>query len=88
MAGYRNRLPVKELAREYGVRRQTVTAVLRRHGVPFHPVGLSPVKVQAAAQLYRDGWSLAKLGEKFAVDGMTVRRYLLLEGVVMRSANG
>jgi hypothetical protein len=43
--------------------------------------------VRDAALLYADGWSLARLGEKFGVDDMTVRRYLLLAGVVMRSAN-
>jgi hypothetical protein len=32
-----------------------------------------------------EAWALAKLGEKFRVDDMTVRRYLLMEGVLMRS---
>ena len=51
-------------------------------------VGLSPDQVVDACRLYREGWSLARLGQKFCVDDMTVRRYLLLAGVVMRSPNG
>jgi hypothetical protein len=41
-------------------------------------------EVAAAALLYADGWSLAKLGQKFAVDGATVWRALKVAGVVMR----
>jgi hypothetical protein len=48
-------------------------------------VGLSPDQVTDGCRLYHNGWSLARLGEKFGVDDMTVRRYLLLAGVVMRS---
>jgi hypothetical protein len=87
IAGYRAHVPVKELAVRFGIRRQTVNAILRRHDVATHRIGLSPAQVTSAARLYRDGWSLTKLGEKFRVDGMTVRRYLLLEGVMMRSPN-
>jgi lambda repressor-like predicted transcriptional regulator len=87
VSGYREHVPVKELARHYGISRQTVNAVLRRHWVEPHQLGLSPAEVADATQLYRDGWSLAKLAQKFGVDGMTVRRYLLLAGVVMREPN-
>ena len=44
-----------------------------------------PTRLVLLPRLYRNGWSLARLGEKFGVDDMTVRRYLLLAGVVMRS---
>ena len=61
--------------------------LLLRHDVELRPVGLSPNQIHSAARLYRDGLSLARLGETFRVDDMTVRRYLLLAGVMMRSVN-
>jgi hypothetical protein len=82
---YRAGARIKDLARRFDVHRTTVTSLLLRHDVELRPVGLSPVQVHDAARLYRDGWSLARLGEKFGADDMTVRRYLLLAGVVMRS---
>ena len=85
VAGYREHVPVKELATQFGISRQTVNAVLRRQGVEQHQLGLSPAKVTDATRLYRDGWSLARLAQKFGVDGMTVRRYLLIAGVKMRT---
>lgn len=47
--------------------------------------GLSPGQLCDATRLYGEGWSLAKLRDKFSVDDMTVRRYLLLAKVAMRS---
>ncbi len=82
---YREHIPVKELAAAYGITRQTVSEILRRRGVERHQRGLSPADVTEAVRLYQEGWSLARLGRKFWVDDMTVRRYLLLAGVVMRS---
>lgn len=82
---YRAGVRIKDLAGRFGVHRTTVTSLLACHGVELRPVGMSPDQVLHAAQLYRDGWSLARLGEKFGVDDMTVRRHLLLAGVVMRS---
>ena len=78
---------VTELASRFCIHRGTVTAILRREGVTLRPVGLSPADIPLACQLYRDGWSLARLGEKFGVDGMTIRAALRAKGVVMRSPN-
>jgi hypothetical protein len=82
---YRAGAKIKDLARRFDVHRTTVTSLLCRHGIERRPVGLSPDQARDAARLYGDGWSPARLGEKFGVDDMTVRRYLLLAGVVMRS---
>jgi len=49
---------------------------------PYHR--LSKFEVLAAAELYRAGWSLAKLGQKFNVDDTTVWRRLRHLGVQMR----
>jgi hypothetical protein len=78
---------VKELAREFGVHRVSVTALLQRHGVALRPVGLSPEQVTEASRRYGESWSVARLGETFGVDGTTVWRALKLVGVVMRAAS-
>jgi len=39
-------------------------------------------------KLYREGWSLARLGERFSVNDGTVRSRLLEVGVVMRARKG
>ena len=71
----------------FGGHRATVTAVLQRLGVEPRQSGLSNEQVADACRLYPEGWSLARLAERYNVDDMTVRRYLLLAGVVMRSPN-
>jgi len=82
---YHSGAQIKDLAKRFGVHRTTVTALLHRHGVERRRLGLSPDQADDARRLYGDGWSLARLGDKFGVDDMTVRRYLLLAGSVMRS---
>jgi hypothetical protein len=82
---YRNGKTIKELAQRYGVHRVTVVSLLRRHGVEPRQVGLTDMEVAEACRLYPEGWSLARLADRYDVDDMTVRRYLLLAGVKMRS---
>ena len=74
-----------ELAARFGIHRATVTAILHRLGVDLRQRGLTNVQVAEACGLYPEGWSLARLAERYDADDMTVRRYLLLAGVVMRS---
>jgi hypothetical protein len=75
--------PINELAAQFGIHRATVMAILNRLGVEPRQRGLTDEQVAEACRLYPEGWSLARLAERF--DDMTVRRYLLLAGVVMRS---
>lgn len=82
---YREGKTIKELACAFGVHRVTVASLLRRHGVEPHQKGLSDKQVAEACRLYHAGWSLARLADRYDVDDMTVRRYLLLAGVEMRS---
>jgi lambda repressor-like predicted transcriptional regulator len=72
-AAYRKGTTIKELA------------MLRRLGLERRRPGLSDEQVDEASRLYPEGWSLARLAERYGVDDMTVRRYLLLGGVEMRS---
>jgi DNA-directed RNA polymerase specialized sigma24 family protein len=82
---YRGGKTIKELACIFGVHRVTVGSLLRRHGVEPHEIGLTDMEVAEACRLYPDGWSLARLAERYDVDDMTVRRHLLQAGVEMRS---
>jgi transposase-like protein len=75
---------LRELATRYGINRNTVSAILRRHGVAARRRGLSSEQVQLAAQLYTEGRSLASIGRKLGVDGETVRIRLRQHGVRMR----
>jgi lambda repressor-like predicted transcriptional regulator len=86
-AAYRAGNATKELATRFGIHRTTVTAVLQRLGVEQRQKGLSDEQVAEACRLYPEGWSLARLSERYDVTDMTVRRYLLLAGIVMRLAH-
>lgn len=85
---YREGKAIKDLARNFGVHRTTVTAILERRGVELRLTGLSNAQVAEACRLYPEGWSLARLADRYSVNDMTVRRYLLLAGVAMRSRRG
>jgi DNA-directed RNA polymerase specialized sigma24 family protein len=61
--------------------------LMLRHGVELRRAGLPPDEIPAAALLYRQGWSLARLGARFGVDSTTVWRALRAANVVMRSPN-
>lgn len=68
IASYRQRMSIKELAQRFGIHRLTVTALLPRKGV-WSCAGSDWIRrqIQAAISLYRQGWSLARLGREVAV---------------------
>jgi lambda repressor-like predicted transcriptional regulator len=84
-AAYSTGTTTNELSARFGIHRATVTAILHRLGVNLRQRGLTDEQVAEACRLYPEGWSLARLAERYGVDDMTVRRHLLLAGVVMRS---
>jgi DNA-directed RNA polymerase specialized sigma24 family protein len=75
---------VFELGDRFGIDRRTVGKHLRGRGVDTTPPGLDPEDVSAAAELYREGWSLLRIAEKFGTTASTVRRRLLEIGLRMR----
>jgi lambda repressor-like predicted transcriptional regulator len=85
---YRAGADMRLLARKYGVHRTTISGCLTRLAVPRHEVGMAPGDVPEAAQLYRTGWSLARLSAKYGCTDNTVRARLLEVGVVMRPQRG
>lgn len=70
---YRQGGGIDDLARQFEVHRTTVMAHLDRSGVERRRRGLAREQVDEAAKLYGDGWSLARVGRHFGVNGETVR---------------
>jgi DNA-binding MarR family transcriptional regulator len=77
-----------ELAERYGIHRRTVSAILKRHGVPTRASGLSPEQIQRAVLMYAQGQSLGKIGKLLGVDATTVHARLREQGVRMRDTHG
>ncbi|WP_284742793.1 helix-turn-helix domain containing protein [Amycolatopsis sp. RTGN1] len=88
VAAYQAGDRVRELATRFGVSRDTVGKHLRSRGIDTKPPGLHPDDVPEAARLYRSGWPLARVAEKFNTTASTVQRRLLELEVRMRDTNG
>jgi hypothetical protein len=87
ITGYQAGATVYDLGRQLGIDRRTVSQILHRHDVPIRG-RLSPEQVADARRLYEDGWSLARIGQKFDTTANTVRKRLLECGVAMRDTQG
>jgi hypothetical protein len=77
------------LAKRYDISTTAVKRLLHARGVPlrcYHR--LTEQEIAQAADLYRAGWSLARLGRKLDADDETVRKRLKEVGVPMRSPGG
>jgi hypothetical protein len=59
VAAYRAGGRVKQLARQFGIHRLTVSSVLQREGVALRPRGIHPDDLAEVTRLYQDGWALA-----------------------------
>jgi DNA invertase Pin-like site-specific DNA recombinase len=77
-----------ELAERYSIHRRTVSAILKRHGVPTRASGLSPEQIQQAVLMYAQGQSVAKIGKLLGADATTVHTRLREQGVRMRDTQG
>ncbi|CAM4178814.1 hypothetical protein [Nocardiopsis rhodophaea] len=84
IAVYESGATVYQLSQRFGIARQTVSKILKRHGVQMRRTGLTPDQIATAARLYESGWSLARVGEHFGVSPDTVRLRLIERGVQMR----
>ena len=78
---------IDELASKFGIHRTTVMAHLERQRAPRRS-GIVTRNIDEATRLYEEGWSLARVGEHFGVDGETVRRTLRASGVDLRPRRG
>jgi len=87
-ANYQAGATLYRLGDEFGIDRRTVSEILHRHDVPMRRRGLSPEQIDEAVQLYGEGWSLARIGERMDVDPTTVLIRLRERGVRMRDTHG
>ncbi|MGN6330334.1 MAG: helix-turn-helix domain-containing protein [Motilibacteraceae bacterium] len=88
IADYRAGATVFALGEKFGIDRRTVGKILTRNGVKTKHPGLTGADVTQAAQLYDDGWSLARIGERLGVTATTVHRRLRERGVTMPPTTG
>lgn len=77
-----------DLAKQYGVKRETISKLLRREGVALrvHRT-MSQTDIDQAVQLYTQGLSLQKIGDQLGWDHNTIYRHLKRRGVQFRSPN-
>jgi transposase-like protein len=87
VGAYQEGAAVHELAARFSVHRATISRHLEQQGVETRPPTLTATDVAQAADLYRMGWSLATIGERYGTTSSTVRRYLLAAGLKMRGPN-
>jgi lambda repressor-like predicted transcriptional regulator len=81
VAEYEGGATTYDLATRHGLHRNTITAHLRRVGVTIRMDGMTPEQIQQAADLYAEGWSLARVGRAVGADAETVRKRLREVGV-------
>ena len=75
-AEYLSGKTVYELGREFGIHRTTVGIILKRHGVKMRRQGIDASLRAEIIQLRQDGWSYARLGERYGVDPSTISNFL------------
>jgi hypothetical protein len=88
VAGYEAGRTTNELVAQYSVSHGSVVRLLHKRGVDMRNQGLSVEQVEQAVQLYRVGWSVARIGDLFGVDGTTAWTALKKVGVQMRPRRG
>ncbi len=79
---------VYQLGERFGVSRQTVSRLLKRHGVTMRMACMSQEQIDEAARLYEAGQSLARIGAHLGFNDTTVRSRLIERGVKMRPRQG
>jgi len=89
IANYEAGAGLGELSQHFGISKQTVSSILKRHGIePRWSRRITDEEIDEAARLYGQGLSLARVGSRFNTTDDTVRRHLLKRGVKMRDTHG
>jgi predicted transcriptional regulator len=82
--GYAAGKTLRELAREFGIGREQVPHLLRRHGVQLRDRNLTPAMWAEAISLYAAGSTTSEIAEQMGRDSETIRLGLHRHGVKMR----
>ena len=88
IARYQAGRPMQKLAREFGVHRRTVRAILDRHGIERRQRVLTATQIEEAIRLYQQGLSLAEVGRRYGVEHSTIRKHLITRGIARRDTHG
>lgn len=84
-AAYQEGKTMNEVARQFGLHRTTVRAILDRARVTVRPREMTAAQVNLAIKLYADGLSLQTVGERLGFNAQTIANRLQDQGVRMRS---
>ncbi|MDQ3405652.1 MAG: helix-turn-helix domain-containing protein [Actinomycetota bacterium] len=80
---------LNELARRFGVHRNTVDRHLAKAGASKRPlIKMGPEVLREAVEFYGQGLSVAKVGRKLGLSASTVYSTFVREGIKMRPRNG
>jgi len=88
VADYESGVPSTHLTMIYGLGKGSVLKLLKEAGIQMRNHGLIQENFEEAATLYRDGWSLARVAERFCCSVDSVRKELRSHGVQIRPPNG
>jgi hypothetical protein len=88
VADYQAGASTLALMKQYGIGKGTVLRILDDHGVARRHQPLTEGQVQQAIELYRQGWPLAKVGERLARDATVIHLALKRVGVQLRDCHG
>lgn len=87
-ARYHEGATVYELAKEFGIRRATVSERLKKAGVSMRCQPPGSELIDSMVRLYELGLSLAEVGDRVGTSAGTVHRYLRLRNIGMRDCHG
>ena len=88
VADYESGFPSTHLTSIYCLSKGSVLKLLNEAGVQMRHQGLSSDNLEEAATLYRDGWSLPRVAERFGCSVGSVRKVFRSHGVRIRPPNG
>lgn len=88
IAGYESGTPSTQLTKIYGIGKGSVLKLLREAGVQMRSQGLTEDNLEEAAALYRGGWSLPQVAEKFDCSVGSIREEFRNHRVQIRPPNG
>jgi len=84
---YREGMTTRQLSEYYGIGKTSVTKLLRLGGVPLRYQSLSAEQLRQAAQLYKNGKSVAQVAKVLELPSSSVYDALKRTGVEIRSAH-